>query len=122
MPDCWQDNIANVGYNLDGVSGGTPGTDAKTLLNMDIVLPAGPGPAVVVEFKHTYGQQTPHGSAAPCPWDCQATPDGEVNIPDFLAILAQWGQIGTDCDLGLGDPGVGINEFLAFLANFGPCP
>jgi hypothetical protein len=121
MPDCWQDNIANVGYNLDGVSGGTPGTDAKTLLNLPIDIPA--SSYVQVEFMHTYGQQTPYGqSGNPCPWDCQAVPDGEVNIPDFLALLAQWGQIGTSCDLGLGDPGVGINEFLAFLANFGPCP
>ncbi|MHC4219532.1 MAG: hypothetical protein ACYSU7_13895, partial [Planctomycetota bacterium] len=57
-----------------------------------------------------------------CPWDCQGTPDGEVNIPDFLAILAQWGEKGTSCDFGSGDAGVGINEFLDFLARFGPCP
>jgi hypothetical protein len=57
---------------------------------------------------------------APCPWDCQATPDGEVNIPDFLALLAQWGQVGTSCDLDGG--GVSVTDFLEFLANFGPCP
>jgi hypothetical protein len=123
MPACWQNNIANVGYNLDGVSGGAPGTDAKTLLNLPIELPAGPGPAVVVEFMHTYGQQTPHGQeGVPCPWDCQPVPNGDVDVPDFLAILAQWGMSGTSCDFGTGDPGVGINEFLDFLANFGPCP
>ena len=57
-----------------------------------------------------------------CQWDCQATPDGQVNIPDFLAILAQWGQKGTSCDFGTGDAGVGVNEFLDFIAHFGPCP
>jgi hypothetical protein len=57
-----------------------------------------------------------------CPWDCQGEPDGQVNISDFLAILAQWGEKGTSCDFGSGDVGVGINEFLDFLAHFGPCP
>jgi predicted outer membrane repeat protein len=59
---------------------------------------------------------------ATCPWDCQPEPDGIVNIPDFLAMIAQWGQVGTSCDLETGSPGVGINEFLAFVAHFGPCP
>ncbi|MHC4220539.1 MAG: hypothetical protein ACYSU7_19040 [Planctomycetota bacterium] len=58
----------------------------------------------------------------PCPWDCQSVPNGVVDVPDFLAILSQWGQIGTPFDFGTGDPGVGINEFLDFLSNFGPCP
>jgi hypothetical protein len=57
-----------------------------------------------------------------CIWDCQPVPNMFVDVPDFLAILAQWGQSGTSCDFGTGDPGVGINEFLDFLANFGPCP
>jgi len=55
-----------------------------------------------------------------CPWDCETFPDGFVNIPDFLAILAQWGQVGTRCDFDGG--GVGITDFLDFLAFFGPCP
>ncbi|MHC4220538.1 MAG: hypothetical protein ACYSU7_19035, partial [Planctomycetota bacterium] len=62
------------------------------------------------------------GTVEPCPWDCQPVPNQLVDVPDFLAILAQWGLEGTSCDFGTGDPGVGINEFLDFLANFGPCP
>ncbi|MEE9126067.1 MAG: hypothetical protein V3U11_02915, partial [Planctomycetota bacterium] len=27
----------------------------------------------------------------PCPWDCQAVPSGSVDVPDLLALLAQWG-------------------------------
>ena len=60
-----------------------------------------------------------HGDA-PCPWDCQTTPDGNVNTPDFLKLLAQWGQVGVSCDVDGG--GVGITDFLEMLANWGPCP
>ncbi|MHC4274776.1 MAG: GC-type dockerin domain-anchored protein, partial [Planctomycetota bacterium] len=56
----------------------------------------------------------------PCPWDCQSEPNGQVDVADFLALLAQWGQVGTSCDFDGG--GVSVNDFLAFLANFGPCP
>jgi hypothetical protein len=58
--------------------------------------------------------------APPCPWDCQTEPNGQVDISDFLALLAQFGQVGTSCDFDGG--GVGVTDFLAFLANFGPCP
>ena len=64
---------------------------------------------------------TPAQLVLPCPWDC-ADGNGTVGIGDFLALLAQWGQIGASCDFGLGAPGVGIDEFLAVLANWGPCP
>ena len=55
-----------------------------------------------------------------CPWDCGGDNDGNVGIVDFLALLAEWGQIGTPCDLDGG--GVGITDFLALLANWGSCP
>ena len=64
---------------------------------------------------------TPAQLVQPCPLDC-ADGNGTVDIVDFLALLAQWGQIGAPCDLGLGAPGVGIEEFLDLLANWGPCP
>jgi hypothetical protein len=54
---------------------------------------------------------------APCPWDCDGD-DGVVGINDFLALLAQWGGAGP-CDFDGG--GVGINDFLELLANWGPC-
>jgi hypothetical protein len=43
-----------------------------------------------------------------------------VGIVDFLAMLAQWGQIAVPCDFD-GD-GVGVVDFLVLLANWGPCP
>ena len=60
--------------------------------------------------------------AAPCPWDCDGSNDGNVGILDFLVLLSQWGSGGTSCDFGLGAPGVGIEEFLKLLANWGNCP
>jgi len=57
-----------------------------------------------------------------CLWDCGGDHDGNVGIVDFLGLLSQWDQVGTTCDFGLGDPGVGVNEFLDVLANWGPCP
>ena len=54
-----------------------------------------------------------------CPGDC-GDGDGTVGIVDFLALLDQWGQVGTSCDLGA--LGVGIEDFLELLANWGPCP
>ena len=58
---------------------------------------------------------------APCPWDC-GDGDGIVGVNDFLALLAQWGSVGSQCDLGLGAAGVGVEEFLDLLANWGACP
>ncbi len=60
-------------------------------------------------------------AAAGCPWDC-ADGDGSVGIGDLLALLAQWGQGGTSCDLGLGAPGAGIEDLLELLGNWGGCP
>ena len=57
-----------------------------------------------------------------CPWDCAGDEDANVGITDFLALLGQWGELGSSCDFGAGAPGVDINEFLLLLANWGACP
>lgn len=61
---------------------------------------------------------SPNCGLLPCS-DCDGTNDGTVGINDFLALLAQWGQVGSPCDFD-GD-GVGIEDFLALLADWGPC-
>ncbi len=55
----------------------------------------------------------------PCPWDC-GDQDGMVGIIDFLALLAEWAQIGTPCDFD--GTGVAIIDFLKLLGNWGVCP
>jgi hypothetical protein len=123
LPDCWVNHIANVGHNVNGSSGDAPGTDAHLSLEVTVTLPAGPAASVVVEYLHTYGDSCPWGqdcTAGGCIWDCESVPDGQVGVTDFLAILAQWGQVGTSCDYDGG--GVGVTDFLELLANWGPCP
>lgn len=48
--------------------------------------------------------------------------DGYIGIGDFLALLAAWGPMpGHPADLD-GDGQVGISDFLTLLAHWGPCP
>jgi hypothetical protein len=55
----------------------------------------------------------------PCPLDCADPPDGEVNVVDFLALIAQWGTDGScNADGGV----VNVTDFLLMLAAWGPCP
>jgi hypothetical protein len=60
------------------------------------------------------------GQVEPCPWDCSDPADGVVDVVDFLALLAQWGQAGTSCDVNGG--GVDVTDFLEMIGNWGPCP
>ncbi|MHC4128990.1 MAG: hypothetical protein ACYS1E_07595 [Planctomycetota bacterium] len=58
----------------------------------------------------------------PCPWDCGATLDEEVNVPDLLVLLSAWGtDPGGSPDFD-GDGDVGITDLLELLTNWGPCP
>ena len=124
VPCAWENYIAGVGADVNGESGPappgcTPPCDASIGLSIPVSLDPGASTTVVVYT--TYGAASPLGAICdppPCPWDCGDF-DGIVGILDFLAILAQWGQVGTPCDFDGG--GVGINDFLALLANWGPC-
>ncbi len=60
------------------------------------------------------------GTVPTCPWDCGGDNDNDVGIIDFLALLAQWTEVGTSCDFSGG--GVSIVDFLKLLANWGFCP
>ncbi len=63
--------------------------------------------------------QGPQPISTPCPWDCEAIPDGAVGITDFLTLLANWDAF-HPCDFN--GNGVDIADFLQILANWGPCP
>jgi hypothetical protein len=91
----------------------------ETTLTVDPVNDPTPDPADLYNAAFRM-RGTAVAVAPPCPWDCQTEPNGEVDVADFLAILAQFGQVGTSCDFDGG--GVGVTDFLEFLANFGPCP
>ncbi|MHC4219970.1 MAG: hypothetical protein ACYSU7_16120, partial [Planctomycetota bacterium] len=58
-----------------------------------------------------------------CPADCRQTPDGDVGVVDFLALMASWGAAagGGPCDLDF-DGMVGETDFLAMLGAWGSCP
>ncbi|MCH7602806.1 MAG: hypothetical protein IIB54_08590, partial [Planctomycetes bacterium] len=59
-----------------------------------------------------------------CPADCAGTPDGNVNVTDLLALLANWGGTPTLCDMAPpgGDGSVNVTDLLALLAAWGSCP
>ncbi len=60
--------------------------------------------------------------APPCPWDCQATPSGAVDVPDLLALLAVWDIPNANiCDF-TGEGTANVPDLLKLLANWGPCP
>ncbi len=101
------------------------GTTAKVTTGLEFGLGDFDDP--VAEFEYTATHPPVPVEAGACywieitiptffPWDCQADPDGSVGINDFLAVLAQWGTDGS-CDFNGG--GVGINDFLDVLANWG---
>jgi hypothetical protein len=55
---------------------------------------------------------------------CVADLDGsrEVDVIDFLILLAAWGQNPGDPADFDGDGFVGVTDFLIMLGNWGPCP
>jgi hypothetical protein len=92
------------------------------------VLPTnGKGSITVTNFvTHTFtvGPNSPtnfagiSGNVDACPADCDGSNDGVVAIADFLAVLSQWGTVGS-CSQGQGT--IGINQFLATLSAWGNC-
>ena len=59
------------------------------------------------------------GDACECMGDADSS--GEVNVTDFLALLAMWGPC-PGCDEDFDQSGdVGITDFLAMLGNWGSC-
>jgi hypothetical protein len=71
-----------------------------------------------VDAAHDFGL-----GMALCPADCLQTPDGEVSIEDFLALLRRWGEssVGSPCDIDF-DGVTDVDDFLALLDSWGTCP
>ena len=132
---CNPGTIAEIGVSAlaTGGASGAPIFNAETHCVTAMCHcgpPCAPGSGVPMSF--IWPDAVPHILAAggvpaacstkpPCPWDCDGSGDGVVGIDDFLAMLAQWGQSGTSCHFTPGGT-VGIDEFLELLANWGDCP
>ncbi len=118
LPATWVNHIAAVGYDTNGESGATPAgctapCDGHVDLRIPVSIAAGPG-STIVTITQTYGI-----GGAPCPWDCQATPNGAVDVPDLIALLSQWSG-GGSCNFDGGV--VSITDLIILLANWGACP
>ncbi len=116
VPQGWGNFIAYVGYDTNGASGAKQG-DAHVDLEIPVSIDA--YATTVVNFNITYGAMTPLGLGS-CPWDCAIPAEGEVNVLDFLAILAQWGEVGAACDIDGG--GISVTDLLSLLGHWGACP
>ena len=130
--------LTAVGLTLEVAFGGSAevtvfGVEDEEILRQTVVAPEGEsvffGVSCVeatirrINVGGTGGElvddiQTWSETPVDCPWDC-GNGDGIVNVVDFLALLAQWGEPGS-CDFD-GD-GVGVTDFLDMLAWWGPCP
>jgi T5SS/PEP-CTERM-associated repeat protein len=100
--------IAILAAEIDGEAG----TDLITIN----VGGAGPGGGEELTF-------VPNTTAPPCPADCAAGGNGQVNVTDLLALLAQWNLVGS-CDIAPpgGNGVVNVSDLLALLAAWGACP
>ena len=92
----------------------------RTVAALLAVIAVTLGPSLIERGSPSAGAQ-PMGEA--CPEDCQAVPDGTVNVPDLLALLSQWGGcINCSCDLN-GCGCVSVPDLLQLLAAWGnQCP
>jgi hypothetical protein len=124
----------HLNFCLDGcplICDPPPGADPGIyLLNLEVTCTeADPSDPIWFVFNYLDTEENHDAAIAwaetylagdPCPWDCAEPSDGQVSVVDFLALLAEWGQVGTPCDVDGG--GVGVTDFLALLANWGACP
>ncbi len=91
----------------------------RTLSGLLAVIAVMLGPSLI-ERGSPSAEAKPMGVA--CPEDCQAVPDGAVNVPDLLELLSQWGAcINCSCDLD-GCHIVAVPDLLQLLAAWGACP
>ncbi len=91
----------------------------RTVAGLLAVIAVTLGPGLIVRDSPSAGAQ-PMGEA--CPEDCQAVPDGAVNVPDLLELLSQWGVcINCSCDFDNSNT-VSVPDALQLLAAWGPCP
>jgi hypothetical protein len=117
----------NTGNTLVGPTGSLTTTSAAWLQLLTTFTAT--TSSVTLEFQNTGGGLNTNGAKfdtvslmATCPADCAPPPDGQVDVTDLLALLAQWGMPGGGtCDID-DDGDVDVNDILAMLAAWGACP
>ncbi|MCZ6652416.1 MAG: hypothetical protein O7D91_05245 [Planctomycetota bacterium] len=139
LPEGWGNFVANVGYDTDGDSGGSPaGCDGSSggcscEAGIGIVIPVSldPGESTCVCIQHTYGQRTPWmggtcpagcgGECGPCPTDVDD--DGDIDAFDLAVLLGSWGPVTQDSVCLDADQNgvVGAFDLAVLLANWGAC-
>lgn len=105
--------------------------DADVLMVASSSDPFACGGANFITVNMSYGSPSPFDTnnngiidSCECPADCAgSTPDGNVNVTDLLALLANWGGTPTLCDFAPpgGDGAVNVTDLLALLGAWGPC-
>jgi len=140
LPEGWGNFVANVGYDIDGDSGGSPpgcdgasgGCSCDGSIGLVIPVSLEPGESTCVCIQHTYGQRTPWmGGTCPAGCDnnmCGSCPtdvddDGHTGPFDLAMLLGSWGPVTQDTVCLDADQNGGIEAFdlAVVLANWGPC-
>ena len=124
VSDAWSLKVAKWDGTRWWPLGDGVGTDVYAL----VVHDDGSGPSLYIGGSFSAAYDLPASKVvewpgcpfAACPGDIDG--DGTVGITDFLALLAAWGpNPGHPADID-GDGTVGITDFLALLAGWGVCP
>lgn len=124
-------NLVGSGDCLDFMDGVFPGTIAPPCEETFINVTLGPGtwwPLVTVNSTEGFPCGTDNDyvlqiAGPPCPWDCDGSADGNVNIADLLAFLGQYDVqsptvcTGGTCDFN-GDGCVDVVDLLKLLSHY----
>ncbi len=89
----------------------------RTVAGLLAVIAVMLGLGLIVRDSPAAGAQATDGA---CLEDCEVVPSGSVDVPDLLALLADWGNPGP-CDID-GDGVINVPDLLMMLAAWGACP
>ncbi|MEE8458832.1 MAG: S8 family serine peptidase, partial [Phycisphaerales bacterium] len=124
VADTWSPKVSK----WDGTRFWSLGDGVSSTVHALAVHDDGSGPSLYIGGNFTAAYDLPVSNViewsgcpfSPCPGDVDG--DGTVGINDFLALLAAWGpNPGHPADTD-GDGVVGIADFLALLGGWGNCP
>jgi hypothetical protein len=98
----------NVADNAPGGGGGIANVSGSQATLTDTLVCGNVPDQIFGQYVDNGGNVIADDCPADCPWDLDGS--GDVGVNDFLAMLANWGNP------------YNVNDFLALLADWGPCP